>query len=219
LVKRRSQRESSEDKVRSITELLHEELITLILPRLRTEIDETKRYLLFIAWLNKRLEELSLGRIIVTGGFAVEVYTGRTYRTMDVDIIVDGSLAIKIIEKLLMKFSERIGRGYLPKYESLDAKSIDIVSSSYTRKAKPIKIIIDNYHAYIEPPEELIVTYLSGWKFWNSTEDRDKAVWLYIVWRDKLNEEYLIRRVIEEKVMDKFNELREMSRKSSCNNI
>jgi len=213
LVKECFQGKSSEDKIGVIIELLHKELTTSVLPRLRAEVDETKRYLLFIAWLNKKFEELNLGRIIITGGFAVEIYTGRTYRTMDVDIVVDGSLATKVIEGLLSKFSEKIGRGYLPKYESLDVKSIDIVSNSYTRKAKPIKIIIDDYYAYLEPPEELIVTYLSGWKFWKSTEDRDKAMWLYIVWRDRLDEEYLVQRVAEEKVMDKLNELRRLSEK------
>mgnify|MGYP000164959282 CR=1 FL=1 len=213
MVKECFQGKSSEDKIGLIIELLHKEFTTSILPRLRTEIDETKRYLSFIAWLNKKFEELHIGKIIITGGFAVEIYTGRAYRTMDVDIVVDGSLATKVIEGFLSKFSEKIGRGYLPKYELLDVKSIDIVSNSYTRKAKPIKIIIDDYYAYLEPPEELIVTYLSGWKFWKSTEDRDKAMWLYIVWRDRLDEEYLIQRVVEEKVMDKLNELRRLTEK------
>ena len=67
-----------------------------VLPKLRSMRDETAKYLYFIAWLNKELEERGLGRLIVTGGFAVEVYTGRAYRTMDVDVIVEGELAKRL---------------------------------------------------------------------------------------------------------------------------
>jgi Hypothetical protein SSO1635 len=61
-----------------------------ILPRLLNIADESKRHLLFAGWLNTFLEERGMGRIIITGGFAVEVYTGRVYRTMDVDVMVKG---------------------------------------------------------------------------------------------------------------------------------
>jgi hypothetical protein len=181
---------------------LYKEFESGVLGRLLEIPEETKRYLYFMAWLNTRLEEKRLGRIIVTGGFAVEVYTGRTYRTMDVDIIVEGPKAAEIIEAFLKKFSERIGRGYLPRYEALQLKSIDIVSTTYTRSIQPTKILIDNLHVYLEPVEELIITYLAGWKFWKSTEDRDKALWLLIAWRDSINMEYLEKRAQEEKVYD-----------------
>ncbi len=210
MVKKRTGSEDIKDKVK-YAELMYREFIKCILPKLKAEADETKRYLLFIAWLNKKLEGNGLGRIIITGGFAVEVYTGRTYRTMDVDIIVEGLQAADVVREFLTKFSERIGRGYLMNYESLDVKSIDIVSYVYTRKVKPVKLIVNNDHVYLEPPEELIITYLLGWKNWGSTEDRDKALWVYIVWKDKLDEDYLVRRVIEEGVNEKFKELKELA--------
>lgn len=173
-----------------------------VLAKLSKISDEAKRYLYFIAWLNSELEKRGLGRIIITGGFAVELYTARAYRTMDVDIIVDGAQAIKVVEEFLKKFSEVIGRGYLPRYEILQLKSIDIVSSTYRREVEPTKIVVNSYVAYLEVVEELIVTYLAGWKFWEATEDRDKALWLYMVWREKIDEEYLARRAKEENVLD-----------------
>ena len=67
---------------------------------LKNIADETKRYALLMAWLNSRLEALRIGRIIITGGFAVELYTGRVYRTMDVDIICDGAKCHEVVEKV-----------------------------------------------------------------------------------------------------------------------
>ena len=186
---------------------LYRELVETLLPRLRGVRDETRRFLLLLAWLNTRLEELGLGRVVVTGGFAVEVYTGRVYRTMDVDVIVEGRGALRVTEKLLSMVSELIGRGYLPREEALCLKSIDIVSTLYDRGAAPVKILVDGYYVYMEPPEELVVRYLAGWKFWGSREDRDKALWVYTVWRDRLDHEYLWQRAREEGVEDRLREL------------
>ncbi|MEM0015120.1 MAG: hypothetical protein QXS42_00715 [Zestosphaera sp.] len=181
-----------------------------VLPKLLEIPEETKRYLYFLSWLNKELEGRGLGRIIITGGFAVEVYTGRVYRTMDVDVIVDGVNAVGVVESFLAKFSERIARGYLPRYEILQLKSIDIVSLTYGRGVQPTKLLVDNLHIYVEPLEELIVTYLAGWKYWKATEDRDKALWLYITWRDRMDLNYLNRRSEEERVADYLESLKNL---------
>ena len=47
---------------------------------------ETDRFLKFLAMLNTLLEEKGLGRVIIVGGFAAEIYSGRSYRTGDVDM-------------------------------------------------------------------------------------------------------------------------------------
>ena len=151
-----------------------------------------------------------MGRIIVTGGFAVEVYTGRTHRTLDVDIIVEGEDASRIVEDFLRLFSEKVGRGYLPYYEALTVKSIDIVSTKYSRIIQPTILDVDGRRIYLDPPEELIVTYLAGWKFWDSSEDRDKALWLYIVWSNKLDKKILGKLADLRDVYDKLVELEEL---------
>jgi hypothetical protein len=179
-----------------------------ILPRLVSISEETKRYLLFTGWLNSFLEERGLGRIIVTGGFAVEVYTGRVYRTMDVDIIVEGSS--RVVEEFMEKFSERIGRGYLPLYDVLSLKSIDIVSTAYTRRRSPVRMIVEEFYVYLDPVEDLVAVYLEGWKYWGSTEDRDKALWLLYVWSSRIDWSYLEDICREKGVLDKLMELKQL---------
>ncbi len=180
-----------------------------MLPLLRREYNETRRYIKLMAWLNTEFERRGLGRIIITGGFAVEVYSGRVYRTMDVDIIVEGK-ACDILEIMLRRIGERIGRGYLLKYEELELKSIDIVSKVYNRKLTPVKLQVDDLYVYLDPPEALITTYLAGWKFWGATEDRDKAVWLLATTKPILNMDVLNELAKENDVADKLNELLSM---------
>ena len=138
--------------------------------------DTTLRLAYFIGFVNEWLISKDLGFVVITGGFAVELLTGRAYRTLDIDLITSNPKVAKILGKFLEKISERIGRGYLSIYEELAAKSIDIVATIYTRQKPPLKIIVYDKTIYIDPPEDLIVTYLSAWKYWDSTLDRDKAV-------------------------------------------
>jgi len=177
-----------------------------VLPVLRREYNETRRYIKLMAWLNTEFERRELGRIIITGGFAVEVYSGRIYRTMDVDIIVEGK-ACDVLEVLLKRIGERIGRGYLLKYEELELKSIDIVSRVYDRRLAPVKLQVDELYVYLDPPEALITTYLAGWKFWDATEDRDKAIWLLAATKPILKIDVLNKLAKESNVADKLNEL------------
>jgi hypothetical protein len=192
----------------SIVSELMKEFEGSVLPKLNTIVEDTKRYLYFIAWLNTFIEGRGLGRVVITGGFAVEVYTGRVYRTMDVDVVVEG--CSDVVEEFIRRFSEKIGRGYLPTYEVLSLKSIDIVSTIYTRQKEPTKLYVDDLYTYIDPVEDLIITYLSGWKYWGSTEDRDKVIWLLITWRDRLDWDYLNSICVEKGVMDKLKELMEL---------
>jgi len=41
--------------------------------------------------LNEELMKRGLGRVIIVGVFAAEIYSARAYRTGDVDIIVEGT--------------------------------------------------------------------------------------------------------------------------------
>jgi len=193
-------------KIEVVDELLRD-FNDRVLPLIESERDEARRYLKLLAWLNTRLEKNGFGRIIVTEGFAVEVYTGRAYRTMDVDIIVEGAEANAVVEKFLERIAERIGRGYLPYSEAISMKSIDVVSTIYDREMKPVKLVVNSDYIYLEPPEELLIRYLAAWKFWGFTEDRDKALWLYYVWRDRMDLDYIARKAKIENVYDKLLEL------------
>jgi len=191
-----------------VVEELIKEFKASVLRELESEVDEARRYLKLLAWLNRRLEEKGVGRIIITGGFAVEIYTGRAYRTMDVDIIVEGSGAARIVEEFLKRIGERIGRGFLPYAEAISAKSIDIVSTVYDREMKPVKLVVGNRYVYMESPEDLLIRYLAAWKYWESTEDRDKAVWLYYAWRGRMDLGYVAEKARRAGVEDKLSELK-----------
>ena len=64
MVEERYGGEGSENKI--VNDLL-KEFEKDIRERIECEANETKKYLLFVAWLNTRLESLGLGRIVVTG--------------------------------------------------------------------------------------------------------------------------------------------------------
>ncbi len=189
----------------ALVDELYREFLDTVLPRIAGLGDETRRFLYLFAWLNTFLEKRGLGRIIITGGFAVEIYTGRIYRTADVDVIAEG--CEEILRKFLSKFCERVGRGYLPRVVELELKSIDIVSTLYTRKRPPVKLLINDMHVYLDPPEELVATYLAAWKRRGSAIDRDKALWLLAVLGDRIDMEYLRRRALEEGVYGELEEL------------
>ncbi|BFH72121.1 hypothetical protein SJAV_00650 [Sulfurisphaera javensis] len=164
---------------------------------------ETDRFLKFLAILNTFMEEKNQGRIIIVGGFAAEIYSGRGYRTGDVDIIVEGN--VELIKKVLSKISDVGLRIMLPKIREISEKGIDIVSNVYNRKKSPLKLIIDErYWIYIIPPEEVVLTYLESWKFWNSTEDKIKAVLVYCAQKDKLDIKYLVEESKSKNVYDYF---------------
>jgi len=67
--------------------------------------------------------------------------------------------------------------------------------------------MVNSEYIYLEPPEELIIRYLAAWKFWGSTEDRDKAIWLYYIWRDRIDLDYIARKTKYMNIYDKFIEL------------
>lgn len=171
--------------------------------------NETDRILKFLAILNTLLEEKKEGRIIIVGGFAAELYSGRAYRTMDVDIIIEGNQ--ELVKSLLERISDRGLRVYLPKIKEISDKAIDVVSNVYNGgKKQPIKIIVDEkYHVYVIPPEEIILTYLSAWKFWESIEDRNKAVLIFCSQKELLDMNYIEEEATKRNVKDFLIKLQE----------
>lgn len=151
--------------------------------------------------LNTLIEKENQGRIIIVGGFAAELYSGRAYRTMDVDIIVEGNQ--ELVKGILKQISDQGLRVYLPRIKEISDKAIDIVSDLYDKSKKPLKINIDDeYHVYLIPPEEVILTYLAAWKFWESIEDRNKAVLVYCSKKELLEMTYLIEESKKRNVQD-----------------
>jgi len=188
---------------------LEDELYGWILSRLNElKGSETDRFLKFLAIIDAFLEEKGLGRIIIVGGFAAEIYSGRSYRTGDVDIIVEGDA--ELVRKVLLRISDLGLRVMLPRIREISEKGIDIVSNVYDRKREPKKLIVDgNYSVYIIPAEEVILTYLEGWKFWDSTEDKMKAVLVYCAQKEMIDKDYLEKEAKSNDVYDYYLKLKE----------
>ena len=167
---------------------------------------ETERFLRFFSWLNSELQTRGLGRIIITGGFAAEIYSARAYRTGDVDIIIEG--AGEIVRALLRSVSDVGLRIYLLRFPQLSQKGIDIVGEDYDKEKPPIRVEINGRWVYMVPPEEVVVSCLSAWKFWNSLEDRDKAFLVLAVQAENIDMEYLRKRAKEEDVLDRLEGLK-----------
>jgi len=80
---------------------------------------------------------------------------------------------------------------------------------------KPVKLVVGNRHVYVESPEDLLIRYLAAWKLRGSTEDRDKAVWLYYTWRNKMDLDYVAEKAKMTEVEDKLSELKQLVETSS----
>jgi len=169
-------------------------------------LKSTRSAIEFLAVLNRYMEERGLGRVIITGGYAVELYTSRAYRTGDVDVIVVGGSAF--FEGVLKSLgAQRVGRGYeLPQ---IIAYTIDVVSTSYTKPRDPIRVRVGDCWVYIEPPEEVVVSCLNACKYWSSDFDCEKALMVIVAQRDHIDFKYLERRCGEESTLDTLRKLLE----------
>jgi len=97
----------------------------------------------------------------------------------------------------------------LPRIREISEKGIDIVSNVYDRKREPKKLIVDEYSVYIIPAEEVILTYLEGWKLYESTEDKMKAVLVYCAQKEMIDKGYLEEEAKSKNVYDYFIKLKE----------
>ncbi len=178
---------------------------------------ETSRFLYFLAWLNTRLEEWGLGKIVIVRGFSVEFYTRSSIRTIDVDIVILGGPKADTVVKGFLDAvgGVRDGRVYvLAPLRQLLSKAIDIVNDNLSNR-RLVRVSINSYIVYIQSPEDTLVYTLNAWKWWRSSEDELRAKVLADVLREKLNKEYLCRRAREEDVLDKLKEVGITCRKAS----
>lgn len=166
---------------------------------------ETERFLILLSWLNDELAKRGLGRIIIVGGFAAEIYSARAYRTGDVDIIVEGD--VSFVRGFLKAVSDVGLRIYLLKFPQFTEKGIDIVADRYEKQKKAVELKIKGRAVYIIPPEEVVVSSLAAWKFWNSVEDRDKAYLVYAAQREQIDSDYMRKRAAEEGVEKELGEM------------
>ena len=161
--------------------------------------------MILLSWLNDELTKRGLGRIIIVGGFAAEIYSARAYRTGDVDLIVEGD--VNFVREFLKAVSDVGLRIYLLKFPQFTEKGIDIVADRYEKQKKAVELKIKGRTIYIIPPEEVVISSLAAWKFWNSLEDRDKAYLVYAAQRELIDHDYIRKRAAEEGVEKELDEM------------
>jgi len=180
-----------------------------ILKRIDAISDVSNKLLYLLSSINSYLESKGIGRMIIVGGFAVELYSGGTYRTGDIDIIIENARASKIVREILKEIGfERTGRIYLS--EEFLEKAIDIVGVVYDKPKEPVKIEINNFWIYILPPEETIISCLSAFKYWNSDVDFEKSAMVLKAQEKRIDWEYLERRAREESVIEELRRIRDL---------
>ena len=165
------------------------ELIGFLKSNFRNDVKDPA--LLFVSLLNSFLETRGLGRVIIVGGYAVELYSGGAYRTGDVDLVVEGCK--DLVVEALDYISPRTTRIWLLDELGLVGRAIDIVSDVYSGIKKPIRLDVGEYRVYVEPPENTILSSIRACIYWSSDIDCEKAAmvmasqWERIDWETLLD--------------------------------
>lgn len=127
---------------------------------------------------------------VLVGGSAVEFYTRGTCKSIDIDLLADRDSLEKVLEK--MGFS-KIGRHW---FYTKDI-GIEIVGDS-TEGRRVNEVLHEGKLIRILSIEDLIVDRLSACKHWKSQYDCEQALVLVGAYSDKLDMEYLKKRMKEE---------------------
>ncbi|VVB96578.1 Uncharacterised protein [uncultured archaeon] len=127
---------------------------------------------------------------VLVGGSAVEFYTRGTCKSIDIDVLGDRDSLEKVLEK--MGFS-KTGRHWFYTKEI----GIEIVGDS-TEGRRVNEILHEGKLIRILSIEDLIVERLNACKHWKSQYDCEQAQVLAGAYSDKLDREYLRKRMKEE---------------------
>jgi hypothetical protein len=127
---------------------------------------------------------------ILVGGSAVEFYTRGTCRSLDIDLLADRDSLGRVLEE--MGFS-KIGRHW---FYTKDI-GIEIVGDS-AEGQRVNEILHEGKLIRVLSIEDLIVDRLNACKHWKSQYDCEQAQVLVGAYLDKLDKEYLKKRMKEE---------------------
>lgn len=157
--------------------------------QLKEEKDQLKRKLLFLGFFSEKLKEKGVNAIIV-GGEAIDIYTGGTFASADIDLLVQSRT---ITERLLNKFGFEKKENTLWLNKEL-AIVIHVIESSYSGDSSRLtKMKVGKYQIQIASPEYLIKDRLCSFKFWkdNPQSDMEKAIALLRIFSDSIDNTYL----------------------------
>lgn len=141
-----------------------------------------------LAEISEKLPEKK--KPVLVGGSAVEFYTRGTCKSIDIDLLADRDSLIPVLEK--MGFSKS-GRHW---FYTKDV-GIEIVGESAEGR-RVNEVLHQGKKIRILSIEDLIVDRLNACKHWKSQYDCEQAQVLAGVYSDKLDREYLKKRMKEE---------------------
>lgn len=149
------------------------------------------RFAALLATVNRVLEEAGAGRVVVVGGFALELLTGGAMRTLDVDFIVEGFEAFNALEEALRLLSTgggvRSARGPVLSLRGVE-KALDLLGSRYKPEFPPLRVDVPGFGwFYLEAPEQLLLRYLREWSYWGTREARARVLLLLGVLGDRMD--------------------------------
>ena len=153
------------------------------------ETDLFKRRINFLAFFTMKLKENGADAILV-GGEAIDVYTGGTFATSDIDLVVDDKT---VAERLLNRFGFGKEANGLWLNKDLNIV-IQVITESYsgdTRKVRKFKI--KEFELKVAAPEDLIQNRLYSAKFWKSNPqlDLEQSIALLTLFEGSIDNEYL----------------------------
>ncbi|MGK0548314.1 MAG: DUF6036 family nucleotidyltransferase [Pyrobaculum sp.] len=164
--------------------------------------------------LNREMEGRRLGRVVIVGGFAVELYSGGAYRSGDIDFVLDTykpEEARRVFDELAEKRGwRRVSRTY----EGPGALFLDLVGYEYVGRVKVLEIC--GGEVYVQSPEDAIVSSLNACVYGDSPGDCERAAavlsaqWGHIDWG------YLAALAEKNGVLAKLEELRHVVKVTLC---
>ena len=178
---------------------------------LKQERDLFKRRIYFIAFLTQKLRENDVDAILV-GGEAIDLYTGGTFSTSDIDLCVNNK---GITETLLNKFGfgKEANRLWFNKDLNI---VIQVIPEPYSGDpARLRKFRVKDFELRVAAPEDLIANRLYSKKFWKSNPQRDseQAIALLKIFADSIDNTYLNKVAKRDNIEDALAEARKYASK------
>jgi len=173
---------------------------------LKEEKDLFRRRLLFIGFFTTKLKEHGVNAILV-GGEAIDIYTGGTFASADIDLLVENKA---ITEKLLNKF-EFAKQGNTLWLNNELGFVVHLIQMDYSGDPDKLrKFRVKNHELRIAAPEDLIKDRLCSVKFWKSNPQRDmeESVALLKIFSDSIDNSYLDKLAKENDIEDLLSDAR-----------
>ena len=179
--------------------------------QMKEETDLFKRRMFFLGFLTAKLKENSVNAILV-GGEAIDIYTGGTFATSDIDLLVDNKT---ITEKFLNKFE--FGKKANTLWFNSDLNIVvQVIPESYSGDPDRLrKFNVKGYELKVAAPEDLIQNRLYSAKFWKNNPQRDmeESIALLRIFADSIDNSYLNKLAKEHNIVDYLDEARKYASK------